>query len=245
MSSGASLVLPMAFGTSSTRASATPAGGDQRGLPGPVRRGAGARLRHRGALLLRHRCSASARSPRCASAVRARDPPGRRLLRDAPRRRTGVAPERRHRAGAGRWSAPSMSVALRSTVMRSARGGDAVDQRRRWPAHALVIPAVVLPIVIVRPPRAEAARAPARTASPTPRAIANETLNAVHAVQAYAREGVESGRFASAIDARVGHRAPAHRRCARCSTASVIVLIFGAITLVLWAGRARGAGRRR
>jgi ATP-binding cassette subfamily B protein len=66
-------------------------------------------------------------------------------------------------------------------------------------------------------------------------AVANETLNAAQAVKAYAREPVESRRYANAIALAL---ATARRRIGMRSllTAAVIVLIFGAITLVLWAG---------
>ncbi|HEX5304977.1 MAG TPA: ATP-binding cassette domain-containing protein, partial [Dyella sp.] len=66
-------------------------------------------------------------------------------------------------------------------------------------------------------------------------AIANETLNASTAVKAYAREIIESNRYATAI-----YRAlsTARRRIGMRAllTMAVIVLVFGAITLVLWAG---------
>jgi ATP-binding cassette subfamily B protein len=66
-------------------------------------------------------------------------------------------------------------------------------------------------------------------------AIANETLNASTAVKAYAREVIESNRYASAIYRAL---ATARRRIGMRAllTLSVIVLVFGAITLVLWAG---------
>jgi ATP-binding cassette, subfamily B, bacterial len=66
-------------------------------------------------------------------------------------------------------------------------------------------------------------------------AIANETLNAAQAVKAYNREPIESRRYADAIALAL---ATARRRIGMRSllTAAVIVLIFGAITLVLWSG---------
>jgi ATP-binding cassette subfamily B protein len=66
-------------------------------------------------------------------------------------------------------------------------------------------------------------------------AVANETLNAAQAVKAYNREPIESRRYADAIALAL---ATARRRIGMRSllTAAVIVLIFGAITLVLWVG---------
>ena len=66
-------------------------------------------------------------------------------------------------------------------------------------------------------------------------ARASETLAAIHTVQSYARERHESNRFAEAVQialnaarSRIGMQATL--------TATVIVVIFGAITAVLWVG---------
>ena len=66
-------------------------------------------------------------------------------------------------------------------------------------------------------------------------AIANETLNASTAVKAYAREDIESTRYGGAITRAL---ATARRRIGMRAllTMAVIVLVFGAITLVLWVG---------
>src|SRR5690606_21549715 len=65
--------------------------------------------------------------------------------------------------------------------------------------------------------------------------LATEVLGAVRTVQAHAREPYERGRFAAALRIAV---ATARRRIAAQAavTALAIVLIFGAITLVLWSG---------
>ncbi|HET7359993.1 MAG TPA: ATP-binding cassette domain-containing protein, partial [Rhodanobacteraceae bacterium] len=66
-------------------------------------------------------------------------------------------------------------------------------------------------------------------------ALANETLGAVRTVQAHAREPYELGRFGDALRVAV---ATAQRRIQTQAwvTAVAIVLIFGAITAVLWSG---------
>jgi ATP-binding cassette subfamily B protein len=129
----------------------------------------------------------------------------------------------------------SMSVALRSIV--TALGGAAmlVTTSPRLAGYAaLVIPLVILPIVLAGRRQQRLARANQdRIADAS--AIANETLNATYAVQAYAREQVEIARYDAAIARAL---ATASRRVAQRAglTALVILLIFGAITLVLWSG---------
>jgi ATP-binding cassette, subfamily B, bacterial len=129
----------------------------------------------------------------------------------------------------------SMSVALRSVV--TALGGAAmlVTTSPRLAGYAaLVIPLVILPIVLAGRRQQRLARANQdRIADAS--AIANETLNATYAVQAYAREQVEIARYDAAIARAL---TTARRRVAQRAglTALVILLIFGAITLVLWSG---------
>jgi ATP-binding cassette subfamily B protein len=129
----------------------------------------------------------------------------------------------------------SMSVALRSIV--TAIGGAVMlvlTSPKLAGYAALVIPLVILPIVLAGRRQQKLARANQDRVADAA-AIANETLNAMYAVQAYAREPVERDRYDGAIartlkaaQRRVGQRAGL--------TALVILLIFGAITLVLWAG---------
>ncbi|HKE49034.1 MAG TPA: ATP-binding cassette domain-containing protein, partial [Rhodanobacteraceae bacterium] len=99
---------------------------------------------------------------------------------------------------------------------------------------ALVIPAVVLPIVIFgRRVQKLSRESQDRIADAS--AIASESLNAMHTVQAYTREPQESSRYSAAVARAL---ATARRRIAMTGTltAMVILLTFGAITLVLWAG---------
>ena len=128
-----------------------------------------------------------------------------------------------------------VSVALRSAVMLL---GASVAMVWTAPAlaglTALVIPAVVLPILLFGRRVQKLSRA-SQDRLADAAAIANETLNASTAVKAYAREDIESDRYASAITLAL---ATARRRIGMRAllTMAVIVLVFGAITLVLWAG---------
>jgi ATP-binding cassette subfamily B protein len=128
-----------------------------------------------------------------------------------------------------------ISVALRSAVMLiGAAAAMAWTSPRLAGLTALVIPAVMLPILVFgRRVQKLSRHSQDRIADAA--AVANETLNAAQAVKAYAREPIESRRYASAISLAL---ATARRRIGMRSllTAAVIVLIFGAITLVLWAG---------
>ncbi|MGN6327663.1 MAG: ABC transporter transmembrane domain-containing protein [Rhodanobacter sp.] len=128
-----------------------------------------------------------------------------------------------------------VSVALRSAVMLV---GAAVAMVWTAPSlaglTALVIPAVMLPILVFGRRVQKLSRA-SQDRLADAAAIANETLNASTAVKAYAREAIESRRYSSAIYRAL---ATARRRIGMRAllTLSVIVLVFGAITLVLWAG---------
>jgi ATP-binding cassette, subfamily B, bacterial len=129
----------------------------------------------------------------------------------------------------------SISVALRGIV--TALGGAimlVVTSPRLAGYAALVIPLVMLPIVLAGRRQRKLARANQDRVADAA-AIANETLNAMYAVQAYAREPVETARYDGAIARSL---ASARRRIAQRAglTALVIQLIFGAITLVLWSG---------
>ncbi|MGB3839903.1 MAG: ABC transporter transmembrane domain-containing protein [Rhodanobacter sp.] len=128
-----------------------------------------------------------------------------------------------------------VSVALRSVVMLVGASAMMV-----WTAPslagltALVIPAVMLPILVFGRRVQKLSRA-SQDRLADAAAIANETLNASTAVKAYARENIESTRYSHAI---LRALATARRRIGMRAllTMAVIVLVFGAITLVLWAG---------
>ena len=128
-----------------------------------------------------------------------------------------------------------ISVALRSVVMLiGATIAMIITSPRLAGLTGLVIPAVMLPILLFgRRVQRLSRQNQDRLADAS--AIANETLNAAQAIKAYSREQTESARYFAAIRSalasarqRIGMRAGL--------TASVITLVFGAITLVLWVG---------
>lgn len=129
----------------------------------------------------------------------------------------------------------SISVALRSVVTVIGGAVMLVATSPRLAGYAaMVIPLVILPIVLAGRRQQRLARANQDRVADAA-AIANETLNAMYAVQAYVREPIETTRYDSAITRALS---AARRRIAQRAglTALIILLIFGAITLVLWSG---------
>lgn len=129
----------------------------------------------------------------------------------------------------------SMSVALRSTVTVVGSLVMLFVTSPRLASYALIgIPLAVLPIVIGGRRLKKISRASQDRVADA-NALASETLGAVRTVQAHAREPYEQGRFGDALKVAV---ATARRRIQAQAwvTAVAIVLIFGAITLVLWMG---------
>ena len=129
----------------------------------------------------------------------------------------------------------SRSVALRSTITVV---GSAVMLAVTSPRLALFallgIPLVVLPMVLSgRRVRKIARDAQDRVADANARAA--ETLGAMHTVQSYAREPYERDRFGAAVRLALG-TARKRIRMQAVLTATVIVLVFGSITAVLWVG---------
>jgi len=128
-----------------------------------------------------------------------------------------------------------ISVALRSAVMLLGATAMMVWTSPRLAGlTALVIPAVMLPILVFGRRVQKLSRA-SQDRLADAAAIANETLNAAPAVKAYAREDIESARYGGAI-ARALATARSRIGMRSILTATVIVLFFGAIALVLWAG---------
>ena len=131
--------------------------------------------------------------------------------------------------------ASSMSVALRSTVTVVGSVAMLFVTSPRLAAFTLVgIPLAVLPIILGARRLSKASRASQDRVADANN-LASETLGAVRTVQAHAREGYESGRFAEAVRIAVD---TARRRIRTQSlvTAVVITLVFGAVVLVLWSG---------
>jgi ATP-binding cassette subfamily B protein len=129
----------------------------------------------------------------------------------------------------------SLSIALRnSVILIGASAALLLTSPRLTGLAALVIPLVILPIIVFgRRVQRLSRESQDRIADST--AVASETLHAIHTVQAYTREPVEEQRYTDAVNSvlstarrRIGVRAGL--------TALVILLVFGAITLVLWAG---------
>ena len=131
--------------------------------------------------------------------------------------------------------ASSMSIALRSTITVLGAATMLVVTSPRLAGFAAIgIPLVILPIVLFgRRVRGMSRDSQDRIADANARA--GETLNAMHTVQSYARESHESERFAGAVE-RAYAAARKRVRTQALLTASVITLVFGAITAVLWIG---------
>jgi len=129
----------------------------------------------------------------------------------------------------------SMSVALRSMVTVVGSLAMLFVTAPRLAAFALVgIPLAVLPIVVGGRRLKKMSRVSQDRVADA-NTLANETLGAIRTVQAHAREPYERARFSAALTEAVQ---TARRRIQAQSwvTAIAIVLIFGAITLVLWSG---------
>ncbi len=129
----------------------------------------------------------------------------------------------------------SASVALRSVVTFFGSAAMlAVTSPRLAGFAAIGIPLTVLPIVLFgRRVQRRSRDSQDRLADANARA--GETLNAMHTVQSYAREAWESRRYADAV-LRALDAARLRVRTQALLTAVVILLVFGAITGVLWLG---------
>ena len=129
----------------------------------------------------------------------------------------------------------SASVAVRSAVTLAGASTLLVLTSPRLAGYAaLVIPLVLLPMIVFgRRVRTLSRESQDRIADTS--ALASETLGAMHTIQAYTREPAERRRFDAAV-ARTLATAKRRVRMRAGLTAAVILLVFGAITLVLWIG---------
>jgi ATP-binding cassette subfamily B protein len=129
----------------------------------------------------------------------------------------------------------SLSIALRSVLTLLGSAAMLIATSPQLAAMAAVgIPLVVLPIVLFgRRVQAVAKQGQERIAEANARAA--ETLSAMATVRGFAREAFESARFADAVQ-RALATARKRIRIQALLTASVILLVFGAITAVLWLG---------
>lgn len=129
----------------------------------------------------------------------------------------------------------SASVALRSALMLIGASVLLAATSPRLAAWiAVVIPFVILPIIVFgRQVRRLSRRSQDRIADTN--ALAGEALGALRTIQAHAREPYEQSRFrTAALNALAA--AVRRTRARALLTATVILLVFGAITLVLWLG---------
>jgi ATP-binding cassette subfamily B protein len=129
----------------------------------------------------------------------------------------------------------TVSVALRSFVTFSGSAVMlAVTSPRLAGMAAIGIPLAILPIVLYGRRVQKLARdSQDRVADANARA--SETLGAMHTVQSYAREAHEGERFGAAVQRAIAS-AKRRIRTQAALTAGVILLMFGAVTAVLWLG---------
>jgi ATP-binding cassette subfamily B protein len=132
-------------------------------------------------------------------------------------------------------SGVSLSIALRSMV--NLLGGLVMLTLTspRLTAYILLgVPVVVLPIMIVgRRIRSQSRVAQDRVADTS--GLAGETLNAIQTVQSFTLEDLQIERFSEAVTE--SFRAAIRRIRTRAGlTALGIILVFGAITMILWGG---------
>ncbi|NIP19021.1 MAG: ATP-binding cassette domain-containing protein, partial [Xanthomonadales bacterium] len=132
-------------------------------------------------------------------------------------------------------SGVSLSIALRATV--NLLGGLTMLTLTSTMLTLYIllgVPVVVVPIIVVgRRIRRLSRTAQDRVADTS--GLAGETLNAIQTVQAFTLEDLQSERFGAAVAA--SFRAAVRRIRTRAGlTALGIILVFGAITLILWMG---------
>lgn len=99
---------------------------------------------------------------------------------------------------------------------------------------ALVIPLVMVPLLVFGK-RVQRLSRHSQDRLADASSIANETLNASATIKSYSREPVETRRYGEAIALAL---ATARRRIGMTAvlTASIIALVFGSVTFVLWVG---------
>jgi len=129
----------------------------------------------------------------------------------------------------------TLSVGLRSIVtLIGSASALALTSPRLAGLAAIGIPVVILPIILYGRHLSKISR-DSQDRIATANARASETLSAMHTVQSYAREDFEIARFAAAVGDSI---ASALRRIRTQAglIGIVILLVFGAITAVLWIG---------
>jgi ATP-binding cassette, subfamily B, bacterial len=129
----------------------------------------------------------------------------------------------------------TISVALRSLVTFIGSAVMLAVTSPRLASMALVgIPLTILPIMLYGR-RVQRLSRDSQDRLADANARASETLGAMHTVQSYARERFEGQRFADAVRTAITS-AKRRIRTQAALTAAVILLMFGAVTTVLWIG---------
>ncbi|WP_283418238.1 ABC transporter transmembrane domain-containing protein [Sphingopyxis sp. Geo48] len=131
----------------------------------------------------------------------------------------------------------TVSVALRNTVMGIGGIGYLFSLSPKLTAGILVgIPVIILPIVLLGRRLQKVSRSSQDRVADIGATTA-EQLGAMKIVQAFGQEQREAGRFADAVEANFA-TAKRRIRLRAIITATVIGLLFGAITTLLWYGAA-------
>lgn len=129
----------------------------------------------------------------------------------------------------------SLSIALRNVLTLIGGLGLLIYTNAKLTGFvALVIPAVVVPIIWYgRKVRRLSRDSQDRVADVG--AYAEESLNAIRTVQSYSHESVDEARFADQVEGAFG--TAVRRIGARAMLGAVVILlVFGAISIILWAG---------
>ena len=128
-----------------------------------------------------------------------------------------------------------ISIALRSSInLVGALAGLAWTSPRLMGWIVVLIPVVIAPLIIV----GRYVRRLSRTAQDgiaDSSGLAGETLNAIQTVQAFTLERLQSDRYQGSVEHAFG-TAIRRTRARAVLTATGVMLVFGAITLVLWLG---------
>jgi ATP-binding cassette subfamily B protein len=132
-------------------------------------------------------------------------------------------------------SGAGLSIALRSMLnLIGATIMLAVTSPRLMGMIVLLVPLVIVPIILIGRRVRSLSRASQDRIADTS-GLAGETLNAISTVQAYTLEGLQSNRFADAVQ--VAFLTAVRRiRVRAWLTGTAILCIFGAVTFVLWIG---------
>jgi ATP-binding cassette subfamily B protein len=131
----------------------------------------------------------------------------------------------------------TVSVALRNTVMGIGGIGYLFSLSPKLTAGILIgIPVIILPIVLLGRRLQKVSRSSQDRVADIGATTA-EQLGAMKIVQAFGQEQREAGRFADAVEANFA-TAKRRIRLRAIITATVIGLLFGAITTLLWYGAA-------